>query len=216
MTRTLLDLKNRIASDLSRDDLTSQIANAVGDTIRFYARERFWFNQTKNQPLNTVPGQALYGAADLITIPNIIRIDALYLLQNQSVYPLDRYEPEDFELISASTGGGRPSAYTYSDQNISLWPVPNAIYPLRLHCFVRWDTALFGFADPLVDGATTPWTDDAEELVRSHAKMLLYMDVLADDENAQRMSAKIPALLGALRAETSNRMATGRIRPTEF
>src|SRR5947207_12862323 len=103
MTRTLQDLKNRIAADLSRDDLPSQIANAVGDTIRFYARERFWFNQTKNQTFNTAAAKSTYTAADLITIPNIIRIDALYLPQNQSIYPLNRSEPDAFELIARAS-----------------------------------------------------------------------------------------------------------------
>jgi hypothetical protein len=66
------------------------------------------------------------------------------------------------------------------------------------------------------DGDTNAWTDDAEELVRSHAKMLLYMDVLEDDQNAQRMGTKIPVLLDALRSATSARMATGRLKGTEF
>ena len=214
MTRTLQDLHNRIAADLTRDDLTgdyltSPIANAVGDTIRFYARERFWFNQTRTQTFGTVSGQNTYTASDLSIIPNIIRIDALYLPQNQSIYPLERFEPDDFEVISSSmTGGGRPTGYTYSDQTILLWPIPNAVYTMRLHCFYK-----LGYPNP---PDTNAWTDDAEELVRSHAKMLLYMDVLEDDANAQRMSTKIPALLDGLRSETAARMATGRIRPTEF
>src|ERR1700719_3094434 len=99
MTRTLQDLQNRIASDLTRDDLTgdyltSPIANAVGDTIRFYGRERFWFNQTRTQTSTTAISQQVYTSADLSIIPNIIRIDALYLPQSQSIYPLDRYEPD--------------------------------------------------------------------------------------------------------------------------
>jgi hypothetical protein len=81
-------------------------------------------------------------------------------------------------------------------------------YVMRLHCFYRLPYPNLG--------DTTPWTDDAEELIRSHAKMLLYMDVLEDDANAQRMATKIPALLAGLRSETSARLATGLIRPTEF
>jgi hypothetical protein len=214
MTRTLQDLHNRIASDLARDDLTgdyltSPIANAVGDTIRFYARERFWFNQTRTLSFNTVIGQQAYTAADLVIIPGIIRIDALYLPQNQSIYPLIRYEPDDFEVIaSGMTGAGRPTGYTYSDQSILLWPIPNAVYAMRLHCFYKLPYP--NLAD------SNAWTDDAEELVRAHAKMLLYMDVLEDDANAQRMATKIPVLLAGLRSETSARMATGVIRGTEF
>lgn len=209
MTRTLLDLKTRIAADLTRDDLTSQIANVVSDSMKFYARERFWFNQTRTQTFNTVIGQTAYTVNDLAIIPNIIRIDALYLPQNQSIYPLDRFEPDDFEVISGGmTGGGKPTGYTYSDQSILLWPNPTAVYTMRLHCFYKLPDA--------ADGDTNAWTDDAEELVRSHAKMLLYMDVLEDDANAQRMATKIPVLLDGLRSETSARMATGVIRATEF
>ena len=154
-------------------------------------------------------GQQAYGAADLATIPNIIRIDALFLPQNQSIYPLDRTEPDDFEVISGGmTGGGKPTAYTYIDNTILLWPNPTAVYTMRLHAFYKLPDA--------ADGDTNAWTDDAEELVRSHAKMLLYMDVLEDDQNAQRMGTKIPVLLDALRSETSARMATGRIKGTEF
>ena len=206
---TLAQLKARIAADLTRDDLTSQIANVVADTIKFYGRERFWFNQTRNLVLNTAIGQAAYGAADLAIIPNIVRIDALYLPQNQSIYPLDRYEPDDFEVIAGGmSGGGKPKAFTYVDQTIRLWPVPGSVYSLRLHAFTKLPDA--------ADGDSNAWTDDAEELVRSHAKMLLYMDVLEDDQNAQRMAAKIPVLLDGLRSETSARMATGRIRGTDW
>jgi hypothetical protein len=209
MSRTLQDRQNRVASDLTRDDLTNQIANVVSDSIKFYARERFWFNQTRSLIFNTVVDQQSYGAADLDVIPNIIRIDALFLPQNQSIYPLDRYEPDDFEVISGGmTGGGRPTGYTYVDNTILLWPIPNAVYTMRLHCFYR-------LPDPALTD-TTPWTDDCEELIRTHAKMLLYMDVLEDDQNAQRMATKLPVLLDGLRSETSARMATGRLRGTEF
>jgi hypothetical protein len=206
---TLAQLKARIASDLTRDDLASQIANVVSDSLKFYARERFWFNQSRNLTFNTVIGQVAYGAADLTIIPNIVRIDALYLPQNQSITPLDRYEPDDFEVIAGGmSGGGKPTAYTYVDQTIRLWPTPGAVTPMRLHAFYK--------LPDLADGDSNAWTDDAEELIRSHAKMLLYMDVLEDDPNAQRMATKIPVLLDGLRSETSARMATGRIKGTEF
>src|SRR4051794_38603786 len=151
---TLAQLKARIALDLTRDDLTSQIANVVADTIKFYGRERFWFNQTRNLTFNTAIGQAAYGAADLAIIPGIVRIDALYLPQNQSIHPLDRYEPDDFEVIAGGmSGGGRPVAYTYVDQTIRLWPVPGSVYGLRLHAFTRLPDA--------ADGDSNAWTDDA-------------------------------------------------------
>lgn len=206
---TLLELKTRIATDLTRDDLTSQIASAVSDAIKFYARERFWFNSSRNLTFTTVPGQIAYGAADLAAIPALLRIDAMFLPQNQSILPLDRYEPVDFELLNnATTGGGRPTAFTYVDQTIRLWPTPNAAFVMRLHAHLRLPTA--------TDADTNAWTDDAEELIRSHAKLLLYLDLLEDDQGAARMQSKIPLLLNALRAETSARVSTGIIQGTEF
>jgi hypothetical protein len=205
---TLLDLKSRIAADLSRDDLTSQIANAVSDAIKFYARQRFWFNQSRSLTFNTATGQSDYGAANNPVIPNIVRIDALFLPQNQSVFALDRFEPVDFEVVSASFGGGRPTAFTVIDNTIRLWPTPDAIYTLRLHAHYKLPYP--------ADAETNPWTDDAEELIRSHAKMLLYIDLLEDPDGAGRMQAKLPFLLEALNVETSARITTGVIQGTEF
>jgi hypothetical protein len=205
---TLGQLKARIASDLSRDDLTSQIADAVSDAIKFYARERFWFNSTRSLTFATVAGQAAYGAADLAAIANLVRIDALFTVQNQSVIPLDRYEPVDFEVLGNAASGGVPVAFTYVDQSIRLWPTPNDALTMRLHAHVRLPDA--------ADGDSNAWTDDAEELIRSHAKLLLSTDVLDDDAAAARMQGKIPFLLGALRAETSSRLGSGVIQGTEF
>jgi hypothetical protein len=207
---TLLDLQNRIATDLARSDLTSQIANAVFDAIKFYERQRFWFNQTRTLTFNTTPGQQAYTASDLAQIPLLVRVDAMFLPQNQSIYPLDRFEPPDFEVISGGmSGGGRPTAFTYIDQSILLWPVPIAIYTLRLHAHYK--------LAPLVNPTdANSWTTDAEELIRSHAKLTLYLDVLGDTDSAQLMQAKIQPLKDALDYETSARIANGTLIGTDF
>lgn len=205
---TLADLKSRIATELARTDLTSQIANAVNDAIKFYGRERFWFNQTRTITFATVNGKQAYGVTDQSLIPSLIKIDDLYFT-GTTTYPLDRYSPTDFEfLIGGSTANGKPYAYTYTDNQILLYPTPNDAYMLRLYAHYRLPT--------ITDSETNAWTDDAEELIRTHAKQLLYIDPLEDDQGAARMGVKIPELLSGLRAETSARMGTGRIRPTQF
>jgi hypothetical protein len=208
---TLADIEARIASDLTRSDLTSQIANAVSDAIDFYQRSRFWFNVSRLQTFSTVPGQQAYTASDLAIIPAIIRVDALFILQSgtTTTYPLDRFEPADFEVISITMGGGKPTAFTCIDQQILLWPVPNDTYTMRPHCHYKLPV-LVNPTD------TNAWVTDAEELIRSHAKLLLYTDVLDDEEGMQRMQAKIPALVDALRYETSARCSNGQIQGTEF
>ncbi len=109
---------------------------------------------------------------------------------------------------SASLGGGKPTSFTVIDNTIRLWPVPNTVFTMRLHAHYKLPYP--------ADGDTNAWTDDAEELIRSHAKMLLYIDVLEDPDGAMRMQQKIPMLLDALNAETSARMSNGVIEATEF
>ena len=128
-----------------------------------------------------------------------------------SVYELDRYEPDQFEWLASGgmTGPGKPSAFTYVDSTLILWPKPIAVYTLRPHMHYR--------LDPLVnDNDANAWTNDAEQLIRCHAKLLLYTNLIEDTEGASRMSAQIQAHKDRLDYKTSARVATGRIRPTEF
>jgi hypothetical protein len=207
---TYLDLQNNIASDLSRTDLTSQIKSAIGDAIEFYSNSRFYFNVTRSLTFNTVIGQRAYGASDLAQIPNIIGIDTMFLFDGGRPLELDKYETDEFEwLQSTSTGNGRPCAYTYIDSQILVWPLPVAVYPIRPHMHYQ--------LDPLVnDTDSNAWTNDAEKLIRCHAKLLLYANVIEDTDGMQRMSVQIQSYKDSLDYQTTARMATGKIRPTSF
>ena len=50
-------LKTRIADELNRSDLTSQIASAVPRAIEYYARERFDFNEGRSTASTVVDNQ---------------------------------------------------------------------------------------------------------------------------------------------------------------
>lgn len=206
---TLAQLQARIASDLTRDDLTSQIADVVADAIKFYAKQKFWFNQSRNLSFNTVAAQSDYTTLGSVSAADIIELDALFVTQGSSVFGLTHFEPLQFEYLASPTANySLPSAFTYVDQAIRLYPAPDAVYAMRAYAHYKLPYP--------ADGDTNAWTDDAEDLIRSHAKMLLFLDVLQDDEGAMRMQNKIPVLLDFLRAETSKRTVNGRITPTDF
>lgn len=208
---TYKDLQDRIAADLTRDDLQSQSKSAILDAVKHYETSRFYFNTTRSKTFATVSGQDTYAAAALAELPNAIRIDRLFLRDGVSIYPLDRYEPEEFEFIAGNplAGGGRPTAFTYVDSSVMLYPKPLAVYTMRPHMHYRLAT-LSGDAD------SNAWTNDAEMLIRAHAKLLLYTNVLEDVDGMQRMQLQIPALKDKLDYETSARSATGRIQGTDF
>ncbi len=201
---TFLDLQNNVATDLTRTDLTSQIKSAIGDAVKHYEHDRFWFNVTRTKTFQTVIGQTSYGVADLADIPNIIRIDHLFLPVAGSVYDLCRQEPDEFEWL-ASVYLGKPTDYTYADGQILLWPIPGAIYTLRPHMHYR-------LAPLALDTDSNAWCNEAEQLIRAHAKLLLYTNLLEDAEGAQRMQGEVQAFKDNLNYETSARTATGRIR----
>lgn len=210
MSLTFLDLQNRIASDLTRDDLTSQIKNAIGDAVKHYETSRFWWNVTRSQTFQTVALQQGYGATDLAAIPNIISVDNLFLTVPGSLFALDFYEVDEFEwLAAANTSPGKPNIYTRADGQIRLWPVPIMAYTMRPHMHYRL-SALSADAD------TNAWCNEAEQLIRCHAKLLLYANVLEDSDGAQRMQGEIDAFKSRLDYENSARTATGRIKGTDF
>lgn len=207
---TLAELKQRIALELRRNDLSDDIANAIKDAIRFHERTRFWFNQSRSITFSTTFGQDGYGVADNPLIPGFVRIDDIFLPRAVSIHPLTRYEVPDFEIVAGATSNpGKPSCWTYTEGAIRLYPIPDAVYAMRIIAHYR----LPGLID---DSDSNAWTTEAEELIRTHAKLMLFLDVLEDDTNVNRMQLKLPLLLDALKAETSARMSTGRIVPTSF
>lgn len=209
---TLADLKSAIATDLRRDDLTSDIAAKISEAISYYQNELFWFNYTRTFTFTTVASQQDYSSSDLVQIPLFTKIMAMFLYSPPSVYPypLDRFEPADFEtLASNNLSGGRPTIFTYIDNKIRLWPIPLATYTVRVHGVYN--------AAALVNGSDSNfWTVEAEPLIRCYAKYLLYMNVLEDTEGAARMKTQLPDIIGSLRAETSMRLTDGKLQATEW
>lgn len=209
---TFLDLRNSIATDLTRSDLDAQTKSAIQDAIKAYETERFWFNQTRKLTFSTVAGQFNYGAAALAQIPNVIEYDEVFLYDPgapTTKAALVKQEVDNFEWLIGSTAAGRPTDYCYSEGELLLWPTPNAIFTVRPIMHYRL-SALVG------DGDSNAWTNEAENLIRAHAKMILCANVVEDDAGASRMQAQIPFLKSRLDEETTSRMATGTIRGTDF
>lgn len=201
-SKTLQTMLDQIASDLTRGDLASQAQSAILDAIAHYEHDRFWFNVTRSKTFQTVANQQAYGAADLAQIPDVIQFDSLFLKDGTQGYFLTWQNSEEAEwlLSGSTTGPGRSTDYTYIDGQILLWPTPIAAYTIRPHMHYR----LPAIALPTDSNA---WLNEAEQLIRAHAKMLLYANVLEDDVGATRMQAQIPAHKAKLDAETSRRLS---------
>jgi hypothetical protein len=214
MPDTLGSLKAEIADDLARSDISVQIASAITRAVRSDWTTRFYFNETRASTFPTVPGQTLYGSAALADIPNFFEIDDVFLTDSSGhEWKLDRRDAGDLEVLT-STGGSRgdPTDWAWIAQQIMLHPIPNAVRTIRIVGAIKIDA-------PTVDSdSTSVWVNDGYELVRRHAKALLFAHTIRDVDGSQlqfQMQAT-EAERQRLIEETSRKRATGTITPTQF
>ena len=212
---TLGDLKARIADELLRSDLTAQIAKAITTAIAYYGRQEFYFNEVRSTALSTVAAQEWYTSSDLDVIATSPRIVSLTLVQDTTRYPLVKRGFEYIEKRATDTqSGGLPTDWAYWRKQIRLWPIPDQVWTVTVNYVER-------LAAPDDDASSNAWTleDDAEELIRSHAKIDLLMNVIrrpdmANDLAVLRMQDQ--AALAALRGEAASREATGYVVATQW
>lgn len=207
---TLSTMKSRIADELARSDLTSQIAAAITSAIAFYEGRRFWWNETTAN-LTTSASQEWYSSADFADMPYIAEFDSVRLTVSGRPYPLIRRTYEEIEWLSAGTAtNGDPTDYVYYAQQLRLYPVPNQARVLSLS-YVKKLTALSSDSD------TNAWTTEAEELIRTHAKVDLLENIIRSADafqEADRLRRREAEILGRLDQETAQRVSSRGIVPS--
>lgn len=212
MADDLAAMKARIADELGRDDVESQIALAIADAIKFYKDERFEFNESRAITFATIAQQEAYGTVANAAIPKLRSFDYLLLyvggvLQGE----IKRKQPLDIEM--ANNGGnfyGQPRHFAFYNREIRLSPIPDAVYTVRV-------AGRITFAAPTSDDeADNPWMIEAEALIRKRAKYDLALNVTKDIEEAQRLAPQITETLGTLVGATNRLTGTGEITPMAF
>lgn len=209
---TLGTMMDRIADELDRSDLTSQIQKAIQTAIDRYQRKRFFFNEARSLTFNTVDGQEFYTSADSSDIPNLLFIDNVKLtISGSDKIDLERRQYSELEYDSANSTNdeGQPTAYAYYNKQLRLYPIPNAAYAVRV-------SGVFALSDLSATADTNAWMTDAEALIRSRAKRELLTHVIRDAEGATAMAQAEAEELQSLIQETNARSGTGAIYPTEF
>jgi hypothetical protein len=172
---TLAVLKARIASELDRTDLTTQIAYAISDAVDLYKSRRFRFNQVRST-FSTTAATAFYTTA---TIPTDIgQVDSLVVTVSGRQVALDPWTYSDMDHIASTTSTqGQPAAWAWYAEQIRLYPTPDAAYTVTISYLQKIDI-------PSVDTDSNSWTTEALSLIRHSAKRMIASDVLRDDATA--------------------------------
>lgn len=213
---TLGFMKDRIADELARSDLSTQSAQCISDAIAIYQPHRFRFSESRDVcNFNTVIGQEFYTSADNPNIATLFRFDYITITIGVSNFRVTRREPEDIELLSQSgTQRGQPQEYCYYNEMLRFYPVPSAVYPMLV-------AGHFSIDPPTSDSQTgNRWMTTAERLIRCRAKYELSINYSIDFPNlAQIMHPDTGATSDAydeLKAQTNKLTGTGRFVPTQF
>lgn len=195
---TLADLKTRIIAEMVRDDLSDDLAAQllihIQKACRYYQNEKFWFNSL---------------VASVSTVANTATIDipSTFVRVDQVVIPA-----YGSELQEQTLGGmpiypvyGPPNQYAYYNDQLTLYPIPNAVYSLELTGVAHADA-------PAVDADTSFWTNEAADLIVARTKMTLFRDQFRDPEGTQLAQADAQEVLAQLKRETARRLET-KLRP---
>jgi hypothetical protein len=215
---TYLVMQTRIADELVRDDLAGQIRNAINDAIKTWEGIRLTFNERKYL-LNTINGTEYYDlAGPTLTLfdgsavgtgEKILELDDVRATVNNFWYPLTPRTQQWFTRNSAPAVvyRGQPDSYTIFNDQLRLFPIPAAAYPINLDGLARLSPA------PLsADNDTNAWMVEGEALIRQQAKYIIYRDIVRDAEGKANASEGIQEAQYQLERKAGGKLYTGTQR----
>ena len=196
---TYLETQTRIANELSRSDLTAEIKLAILSSIEYYKRRRFWWNES------TTTAVTVASTAYVALPTDFVELDMLQITIGSNITELDKRSYDEIVTWKANSSAGQPTDFALYQNRVELYRIPDAIYTLTFH-YVKQLTALSADAD------TNTWLTEGEELIRCHAKKILYVHNLRNTAAAQDMQAMEDAVLLRLESQNHRRVTTGRAR----
>jgi len=188
-------MQSRVADDLNRTDLTSQIQQNLLLAIEHYKNERFWFNETNSTASATVSSAQVAAPSDLLAI------DKLYIvISNKNIELIPRSLNQVVEF--RPTNNGRPRAFCYYRDQFELDRKCDTAYTLNLY-YLKQLAALSASSD------TNGWTTDAEDLIVFHAEKKIYANIIKDAAKAFIAEQQEKDALQAVRSLRMARTSSG-------
>jgi len=215
-------MQSRIAREIKRANLTTEIQECIQTAIQAYEARPLWFNQQRGT-LSLTAGTKIYG---LPADPNPGEIGVFKKMRSIRLLspgaanydkPLDEYTREEAMENDTNTPGYpdhyfidylQKTAITFNRATVGqIWflPVPNAAFTAELHFFRELGT-LSASSDE------NAWTNEAEVLIRCRAKRELYTHVIRDVGEAMKFAAAEKDALADLQKENAMARAPARVR----
>lgn len=192
---TLGDLKARVADEILKRNLTTQIASHISRAIEFYASRRWWFNVGQKTGV-------LVTGDEYLTLQGVRLIDDLRV----NGHSLRERPAEEIEAWqSAGASSGEPGDYVRLGDELRFYPTPNDAYAY----------VVLGVLDqPALasDASSNAWTNEAADLIAARTRFTLYRDVLRDPEGATLATDAMKEADSLLQMTTMRRSGRGRVK----
>jgi hypothetical protein len=200
---TLAQLKASIADDtLRRNDCTNQIANAIDSAIRFYNTNRWWF-------LEGVAETTMSSSQAYYAVPtDFIKHDTLLITISGSKYPLDQIPYNDMDKEDDGRFFGQPTRYSFYQNSIRLYPVPDSGYVMTLSYHKSLDAPS--------DSASNSWTSDAFDLIRYRAAWDVAKHYLRNPDLANMLKESEMETYMNLNSQNIGKLSIGKISRSDW
>lgn len=188
---------------LNRTDFTNAVKNAINTTIRHYNRERFQWNSTATILTAVVGQQTLPLPADFIKLDRIE-----YTYNGTSSLKIHEMDFDAIRDINVDLSTGTPEWYAIYGDNFYFANVPDSAYPLNVYYLCR-------YPDLSADTDTSPWLDNAYDLVLAGASKLVWARTIRNVSAAQvcaQLESDYASELRAYRDQNQLR----KIKATDF
>jgi hypothetical protein len=196
---TLAVMKARIADEIARSDLTSQIAYAITDAIEAYKQKKFSFSNARFN-FSTVISQEFYDSSDHANLAADVlqKIESIFVYIGETPRRLKAMSPDAIESAATDSFTADPSNYCWYGEQLRLWPIPYAVRTVRMLAKIRP-------AAPAADGTTgNAWMTEGERLIRCRAKFELFTHVIRNSEKAAEMVPLINEAFDQLREKDTD------------
>mgnify|MGYP003440349363 FL=1 len=214
---TFLDVRTRVADQLARSDLNTQIDREIQLAMARYNRRVSWLHEVREVSLTSVAAQAWYSSVDVSTgtgpqdttgrtAVDVADIQKIDYMRDPNYDDLRQVHYSDFEGLFDTTGAaGRPTYFTLYAGQIGIWPVPDGVTIYTLSAVVK----------PVIPSLATDesiWFDQAQELIENAAAAAICRKFIQDGERAQAFQVYETEAWNDLVREGNQKMATGKLR----
>ena len=206
-------LKSRIAGELNRSDMNSQIAGSILRAIERYADQRFWFNEGRGTQVTSAGNSYVDIPAGLREMDGPDGRDGrgLLIAVGAAPYVLSPEDPSWIEyMLQANPGQGQPVSFARVGSQFRVYPLPDNAYALTATGIYDVSPAYDGTDDTVINA----WSDSAQDLTTAQVKLFIDRDILRDSEAAGADVAQLNEALAALRLQNAKRLSRGRNLPS--